>query len=160
MLSHPKHSTALQPNVFLTEIHRLLLTSKGRSTFPSANNFQGQLQTPQSISVAYSANLLQPFWYRHCYGHFVYMQTENFGQLKVQINYRGEKINPLRNTDAGNVIKSCIVKSNYNRGISHVLHTTPPYFHYIALSELKPSGAEAKSLQPLTQSRCFMLLSQ
>ena len=88
------------------------------------------------------------------------MQTENFGQLKVHINYRGEKINPLRNKDAGNLIKWCIVKSNYNRGVSHILQTTPSYFLYIALSEVKPSGAEAKSLQPLTQSRCFMLLSQ
>jgi hypothetical protein len=103
ILSHPKHSTALQPNVFLTGTHRLLLTSKGRSTSCGANNCQGQLQTPQSVSVAYCPNLLQPFWYRHFYAHFVYMQTEKFGQLKIHINYRGEWINPLKNKDAGNV---------------------------------------------------------
>jgi hypothetical protein len=35
--------------VFFTGIHRLLVTSKGRSLFPRANHFQGQLQTPQSL---------------------------------------------------------------------------------------------------------------
>jgi len=35
--------------VFFTGIHLLLVTSKGRSLFPRANHFQGQLQTPQSL---------------------------------------------------------------------------------------------------------------
>jgi len=38
--------------MFLTGIHLLLVTSKGRSAFRSANHCQGQLQTPQSLSVA------------------------------------------------------------------------------------------------------------
>jgi hypothetical protein len=44
--------TALQHNVFLTVIHRLLVTKKTALAFPSANKYQGQLQTPQSVSAA------------------------------------------------------------------------------------------------------------
>jgi hypothetical protein len=47
-----KNTTALQLDVFVTGIHRLLVTSKGRSAFPSTKNCQGQLQTLQSLSVA------------------------------------------------------------------------------------------------------------
>ena len=32
-------------------MHRLLITNKGRSAFPCENHSQGQLQTPQSVSV-------------------------------------------------------------------------------------------------------------
>jgi hypothetical protein len=35
IISHAQNTTALQPNVFLSRIHRLLCTSKGRSRFPS-----------------------------------------------------------------------------------------------------------------------------
>ena len=49
--THAKNTTTLRPNVFLTEIHRLLVTNKGRSAFPSANHCQGQLQPPQSVTV-------------------------------------------------------------------------------------------------------------
>ena len=38
-----KKATALQPKVFLTGIHQLLITSKGHSAFPSPNLCQGQL---------------------------------------------------------------------------------------------------------------------
>ena len=38
-----QNTTALQPIVFLTGIHRLLVTSKGRSASPSAYHCQGQL---------------------------------------------------------------------------------------------------------------------
>jgi hypothetical protein len=44
-ISHAHNTTALQPVVLLTVIHRLLVTNKGRSAFSSANHCQGQLQT-------------------------------------------------------------------------------------------------------------------
>ena len=50
-ISHAQNTTALQPNAFLTGIHRILVTKKGRSAFLSANNCQSQLQTPQSVSA-------------------------------------------------------------------------------------------------------------
>jgi len=43
--------TALQFDVFLIGIRRVLLKDKGRSAFASANNCQGKLKTPQSVSV-------------------------------------------------------------------------------------------------------------
>jgi hypothetical protein len=51
IVSHAQNTTALQSSVFLTGIYRLLGTNKGRSAFPSADNYQGQLQSPQSVSV-------------------------------------------------------------------------------------------------------------
>jgi len=48
-----KNTTELQPTAFLTEIHRLLATKK-KYTFsvcPTANHCQGQLPTPQSVTV-------------------------------------------------------------------------------------------------------------
>ena len=48
-MSHTQNTAALELNVFFTGIHRLLATSKGRSLFPSADHFQGQLRTPQSL---------------------------------------------------------------------------------------------------------------
>ena len=50
--SHAQNTTALQADVFFTGIHRLLVTNKERSAFPSADHCQGQLQTRQSLSVA------------------------------------------------------------------------------------------------------------
>jgi len=50
-LSHANNTTALQTNVILNSIHRLLITNKGGLTFPSANNCQGQWRTPQAVSV-------------------------------------------------------------------------------------------------------------
>jgi hypothetical protein len=41
------------PNVFSPGIHRLLVENKGRSAFPSETNCQGQLQTPQSVSLIF-----------------------------------------------------------------------------------------------------------
>jgi hypothetical protein len=49
--SHAQNTTALHHNIFLTGIYRLLVTNKEGSAFRSANNCQGQLQTPQSGSV-------------------------------------------------------------------------------------------------------------
>jgi hypothetical protein len=49
--SHAENTIVAQPNAFLNEIHPLLFTNKGRSAFHNANNCQGQLQTPQSVSV-------------------------------------------------------------------------------------------------------------
>ena len=56
IISHTQNTTALHRTVFLTEVHvhGLLVANKGASAFPSANNCQGQLQTPQSVSVVTS----------------------------------------------------------------------------------------------------------
>jgi hypothetical protein len=43
IISYAQNTTALQPYVFLTGIHQLMVTS--------ANYCQGQLQTPHSLSV-------------------------------------------------------------------------------------------------------------
>ena len=51
IISHAQNTTALQLNIFLSGIYRLLIRSKGPSAFPSANNCQGQPQTPESLSV-------------------------------------------------------------------------------------------------------------
>jgi hypothetical protein len=61
--SHAQNTTALHTNVFLTEVHvhLLLVTNKGASAFPSANNCQGQLKTPQSVSVVTPP---PPIWWK------------------------------------------------------------------------------------------------
>ena len=46
-----QNTTVLQPNALLTGLHGLVFISKGRSTFPSANNSPVPMQTPQSLSV-------------------------------------------------------------------------------------------------------------
>jgi hypothetical protein len=46
-----KNTYALYHNVFLTGTHRLLVTNKWGLSFPTANNCQGQLKTPRSVSV-------------------------------------------------------------------------------------------------------------
>ena len=51
-IEHAQNTTALQINVILNGIHRLPSTNKGRSSLPSANNRQNQLQFPRSVSVA------------------------------------------------------------------------------------------------------------
>jgi len=50
-ISQAQNTTAFQPNGFLTGIHWLLVTSKGRSALPSAKHCQGQRQNPQSVSI-------------------------------------------------------------------------------------------------------------
>jgi len=50
ILSYTQNVTALQPSLFLTGIHLLLVASKGLPSFPNTNHCQGQLQTPQSVS--------------------------------------------------------------------------------------------------------------
>jgi len=47
IISDAQNTTALQPNVFLTLIHRLLVTNTGRQL----STAQSQLQTPQSLSA-------------------------------------------------------------------------------------------------------------
>jgi hypothetical protein len=53
IVSNAQNTTALQSSVLSTGIHRLLVTNKGRSSIPSADNYQGQPQSPQSVSVVY-----------------------------------------------------------------------------------------------------------
>jgi hypothetical protein len=55
--SHAQNTTALLLNVFLTGIHRLLVTNKGGLAFHSENRFQGQMQSPQFVSVFISFSL-------------------------------------------------------------------------------------------------------
>jgi hypothetical protein len=50
-LSDAKNTTAVKPKVMLCGICRLLVTKKGRSPLSSANSCQGQMQSPQSVSV-------------------------------------------------------------------------------------------------------------
>jgi hypothetical protein len=57
IMSHKQNMTPLQPSLFVTGIHGLLVTSNRMSSFPSADHCQGQLKTPQSlpvISIPYS----------------------------------------------------------------------------------------------------------
>jgi hypothetical protein len=51
--SHAQNTTALQPNIYLTVILRLLVKNKGRAPFPSAHYCHIQLQTSESVSVGY-----------------------------------------------------------------------------------------------------------
>jgi len=51
IILYAKYTHALYYNIFLSGAHRLLVTNKWRLSFPSANNCQGQLKAPQSISV-------------------------------------------------------------------------------------------------------------
>jgi hypothetical protein len=51
--SHAQNTTALQSNVYLTGIQRLLVKNKGRAPFPCAHNCQIKLHTSQSVSVGY-----------------------------------------------------------------------------------------------------------
>jgi hypothetical protein len=51
VISSAQNTTALQLNVFLNVINQLLVTNKGVVVFRSANIYQGQLQTPQSLTI-------------------------------------------------------------------------------------------------------------
>jgi hypothetical protein len=61
MMMMKNKTTALKPDVFFTELHRLLVTNNGGSTLRSANTFQGQLQTPQSLSAVSQRRLVHEF---------------------------------------------------------------------------------------------------
>jgi len=50
-ITRTKHDCALAQCI-LTGLHRVLATNKQGSAFPIANQRQGQLQTPQTVSVA------------------------------------------------------------------------------------------------------------
>jgi hypothetical protein len=50
-ISLAKNMRDLQPNVFLLGTLQLVITNKGQSAFLRANDCQGQLQTPQPITV-------------------------------------------------------------------------------------------------------------
>jgi hypothetical protein len=49
--SHAQNTTELQPKVFFNWNTSVTGHRKGQSAFPSANHCQGQLQTPQSLTV-------------------------------------------------------------------------------------------------------------
>jgi hypothetical protein len=51
IITHAQNTTTLKPNLFLTGMNPLLVTSKEESAFPSAKHSQGQLETPQSQTV-------------------------------------------------------------------------------------------------------------
>jgi hypothetical protein len=51
IISHAQNTSSLQANAFLTGLYQLMVTNKARSAFPSTNHYQGQMQTPQSVSV-------------------------------------------------------------------------------------------------------------
>jgi hypothetical protein len=55
IISEAQNTTVLQPNVFLTETHCVLVTNNGQSSFPSPNHFQGQIKTPQSVTVKHDS---------------------------------------------------------------------------------------------------------
>ena len=79
VISHAQNTTAFQPNVFLTGIHPLPATNNGRSAFPSTNNYQGQLQTSQSISILFlccSIHLQPPLTYVNI--HLALVACENY----------------------------------------------------------------------------------
>jgi hypothetical protein len=58
IILHAQNVTTFQPNVFLSRVHRLLVTNSRRSPFPSANRCQGQLQTTQSFACINSVTRL------------------------------------------------------------------------------------------------------
>ena len=51
IIMHAQNATALQPNVLLTVITQLLVTSKRELAFFRAKICQIQLQAPQSVSI-------------------------------------------------------------------------------------------------------------
>jgi len=50
---HAQNTYSLHLDMLLTGIHWWVVTSKGRPAFPTTNNCQGQLQTPQSLSTCH-----------------------------------------------------------------------------------------------------------
>jgi len=54
-VTQAQNTTALQPNLFLTGIHRLLVTNRWRPYFPSPNNCQGHLQTTEYQQYAHKS---------------------------------------------------------------------------------------------------------
>jgi hypothetical protein len=51
IISLAQNTNELQLKVYLAGTYRLLVTNKGLSAFPCTNKCQGQLQTPQSVSL-------------------------------------------------------------------------------------------------------------
>jgi hypothetical protein len=51
IISHAQNTTAFQSNVFLSVMYGLVAKSKEHSASPNSNHYQGQLQTPQSVTV-------------------------------------------------------------------------------------------------------------
>ena len=99
--SHAQNTTALQSSIFLTGIHRLLVTNKERSAFPNANNCQGQLQSPRSVSVLYLRTRLPVNGVlkgsvqkgdRNC--HTVFCVTANKCTINIATVFTGVLINP------------------------------------------------------------------
>jgi hypothetical protein len=69
VISHPQNTTALQSNVFLTGMHRLLVTDKGQLVFLIANPCQSHLQTAQLVTLSGFTQRFRETWcvYLHEY---------------------------------------------------------------------------------------------
>lgn len=77
---HSSNTTELQSNVFLTWIHQLLVASNGRWAYLNANNSQGKVKIPQSISALlflFSAN------------HFKGLQTPTDNVYLISLSVSG-----------------------------------------------------------------------
>ena len=110
-----QNTTALQHNVFLTGIHRIQVKNR-RSAFVRAIHCQGQLRTPQSVSVAVAATawlLLGSFRkdqaHYACSKNMQYVQGNHmFRHLRcVFINYSW--INQLSNTTIWRLDICCLL---------------------------------------------------
>ena len=67
IISHAQSTTVLQSTAFFTGIHRLLVTNKGRSAFPSPNNCQCGPGSVVGIATAYwlDGPKIESQWGRH-----------------------------------------------------------------------------------------------
>ena len=63
-ITHTKHNRTSAQRI-LTGIHRLPVTNRERSAFSCASNCQGQLQTPQSVSIRSTHSSGHNLW-RYC----------------------------------------------------------------------------------------------
>jgi len=74
----------------LNVIYQLLVTSKGRSTFPNSNNCQGQPKTPQSVSVRVKERHRTPYSWSDADSHDV---GQNKAVLWIPVKYRVQVMN-------------------------------------------------------------------
>jgi len=68
--------TGFRPSLDLPGIHRLLVTNKSRSAFPSKNHCQGQKKTPHSTAVHTDSQLENFFIIYEGYQSFIYSPTD------------------------------------------------------------------------------------
>jgi hypothetical protein len=71
-LTRSKHDCTCD-SCILSRSTSVPVTNKGRSAFPSANNYQGQLQTPQAVSVL----RLRTSCFSNQRGHFAFLEGRN-----------------------------------------------------------------------------------